>query len=71
MHAMVTEFSAPSAVGPEGMTATEELVGQVNEFLAKGRWSPDMIRVQFAVTPLPPPDGVLVQAFVTHPAPSA
>lgn len=70
MHAMVTEFSAASSVGPDGLTATEDLVARVNEFLAHGHWAPDIIRVQFVVTPSPASTDLVVQAFVTHPAPS-
>ena len=72
MHAMVTQFSTTSALmsAEDGIEASDELIAQVNEFLAKGRWSPEMVRVQLVRTPLTT-GAHLVQAVVTHPAPSA
>jgi hypothetical protein len=68
---MVTQFSTTStaASAEAGIEASDDLIAQINEFLAKGRWSPDMVRVQLLRTPLATGTH-LVQALVTHPAPS-
>ena len=70
MHAMVTELSTHSVMDGTSIESLPELVTEVNEFLAKGRWSPENVRVQFMVLPFGSGASVLVQAFVTHPAPS-
>ena len=70
MHAMVTELSTHSVMDGTSIESLPELVTEVNEFLAKGRWSPEMVRVQLVRTPLTT-GAHLVQAVVTHPAPSA
>jgi len=70
VHAMVTELSTHSVMDGTSIESLPELVTEVNEFLAKGRWSPEMVRVQLVRTPLTT-GAHLVQAVVTHPAPSA
>jgi hypothetical protein len=47
---------------------SERLLLQVNTFLVEHRWSPEVVKVQFVVTPLPGGSEALHQILVTHPA---
>jgi hypothetical protein len=78
MHTMVTEFHqigpliSPEPSAPadpdDDQRPGERLLLQVNTFLVEHRWSPDVVRVQFVVTPLPGGCDALHQILVTHPA---
>ena len=53
---------------PDEQRPAESLLLQVNTFLVEHRWSPDVVRVQLVVTPLPGGDDALHQVLITHPA---
>ena len=59
---------AQDAPVPEEKRPSERLLLQVNTFLVEHRWSPEVVKVQFVVTPLPGGSEALHQVLVTHPA---
>lgn len=61
------QTSAPVPV-PDENRPSERLLLQVNTFLVEHRWSPDVVRVQLVVTPLPGGGEALHQVLITHPA---
>jgi len=60
-------LDAPGSL-PEEQRPSERLLLQVNTFLVEHRWSPDVVRVQLLVTPLPSGSDALHQVLITHPA---
>jgi hypothetical protein len=74
MHTMVTEFhqigplQPPEGAEPDEKRPSERLLLQVNTFLVEHRWSPEVVKVQLVVTPLPTGADALHQIVLTHPA---
>lgn len=74
MHTMVTEFHQVGPLlpvedaEPDEKHPAERLLLQVNTFLVEHRWSPDVVKLQLVVTPMPSGDDALHQILVTHPA---
>jgi len=74
MHTMVTEFHQigpllpPEDAEPDDNRPAERLLLQVNTFLVEHRWSPDVVKVQLVVTPMPAGADALHQILLTHPA---
>jgi hypothetical protein len=67
-----TSDEQPEAVqdvpAPDEKRPSERLLLQVNTFLVEHRWSPEVVKVQFVVTPLSGGSEALHQVLVTHPA---